>query len=90
MKLLLDGVWQGTGFGPEEKPSRSRPRFPGVFTQICCVAAKFRIPYWRDQAQCARWIEWNWSFERTFVVEQVPTAAQLCALRGWTPTAAFT
>ena len=79
MKLLLDGVWQGTGFGPEGETFSFEAAVPGCVHTDMLRCGKIPDPYWRDQAQCARWIEnWNWSFERTFVVEQVPTAAQLC------------
>lgn len=76
MKISLNGIWRGEGFGSDGKTLTFEGSVPGCVHADLLKNGTLEDPFWRDNAQKCRWIEnWNWAYERTFESDEAWTDA---------------
>lgn len=78
MRISLDGVWQGEGFGPDGRTLKFEGHVPGCVHTDLMREGVLDDPFWRDNAEKCRWVEdWNWAYQREFQLDEAPEDAFL-------------
>jgi len=71
-KLALNGEWKGLGISPTGENLEFIGTVPGCVHTDLWAEGKISDPYYRYNAEECQWIEnWDWEYERTFVLEEI-------------------